>query len=204
MIYDYIKGNYGNGDPIFINDLPCNSRNYLRQELKKLVDSGKLKREFRGVYYLPYITILGTEGGISTLKYVEKKYKESKGNIFGYTTGLELVNHFGFTTQNSAFYMVCSNKATTKQRIEVFQGMRIRIYKPKALITNENVYALEFLDLLSLLDTFCEIKGKDLVFKIKQYIKFRNLDLALVKQYLPLFSDRVYKYLYIGNVNLDA
>ncbi len=204
MIYDYLLKNYGEGDPIFIDDLPCNSRNYLRQDIKKLIDSGKLNRVYNGVYYLPYKTILGTEGKMSTLKYIEKKYLQADGIVSGYITGLQLVNEYGFSTQNSAFYEVCSNKATTKQRTQTINGMRIRIYKPRAVITNENVYALQFLDLLSLLDTFCEIKGEDLVFHIHQYIEWKKLDLSLVKQYLPLFPDRVYKYLYIGNVNLDA
>ncbi len=203
MIYDYLVKNFGRGEPIFIDELPCKSRNYLRQELKKLVDAGKLNRVFRGVYYLPYINIFGGAGIMYFDQFVKKKYLKRDGQIFGHITGLQLVNRYGFTTQNSAFYEVCSNKATTKQRLEVVEGMRILISKPKAVITNENVYALRFLDLLSLLDTFGDIKGKDLIFHIHQYIEWYKLDLSLVKKYLPLFPDKVYKYLYLGKVDLD-
>ncbi|MBQ9364892.1 MAG: hypothetical protein IJT82_03860 [Schwartzia sp.] len=204
MIYNYIKENYGKGDPIFFNDLPCTSKGYLRHEIKKLVDEGKIKRVYNGVYYLPYTTILGTEGGMSILKYVDKKYKKSKGIIFGYTTGLQLVNRAGFTSQNSAFIEVCSNKATSRQRINVVDGIRIIIYKPKTEITNDNVSTLQFLDLLSLLDKFCEIEGIELKERIKRFILLNNVNLSLLKNYLSLFPEKIYKYLYLGDVKFDG
>lgn len=49
-------------EPIFLSELPGDSRDYVRQEMKKLVDDGKLERLFNGVYYLSYTTILGTKG----------------------------------------------------------------------------------------------------------------------------------------------
>ena len=44
MVYDYIIENYKNGEPIFLTELPGDSKDYLRQEMKKLVDEGKLER----------------------------------------------------------------------------------------------------------------------------------------------------------------
>ena len=65
MVIDYIVENYTDGEPIFIDELPGNSKDYIRQEMKKLVDEGRLERLYNGVYYLPYVTILGTKGRIS-------------------------------------------------------------------------------------------------------------------------------------------
>ena len=62
MLYDYILKNYEKDEPIFLSELPGDSRDYVRQEMKKLVDDGKLERLFNGVYYLSYTTILGTKG----------------------------------------------------------------------------------------------------------------------------------------------
>ncbi|MBP5640539.1 MAG: hypothetical protein J6X55_13725, partial [Victivallales bacterium] len=62
MVIDYIIDNFTDGEPIFLDELPGNSKDYLRQEMKKLVDAGKLERLYNGVYYLPYMTILGTKG----------------------------------------------------------------------------------------------------------------------------------------------
>lgn len=87
MLYDYLLENYEEGEPIFLSELPGNSRDYVRQEMKKLVDEGKLERLYNGVYYLSYTTILGTKGKISVDKYVDKKYLNNKSN--GYITGLQ-------------------------------------------------------------------------------------------------------------------
>ena len=84
--------------------------------MKALCDKGKLKRFCNGVYYLPYMTVLGTEGKMSLDKYIEKRYLRNKNKEEGYITGLGLANKYGFTTQNPSIYEVCSNNATTKQR----------------------------------------------------------------------------------------
>ena len=72
MILDYIEKSYDNGEPIFLDKLPCTSKEALRQEMKDLKDAGKLIRLYNGVYYKPYKTILGTEGKMSINKYIEK------------------------------------------------------------------------------------------------------------------------------------
>ena len=149
MIYDYIIENYDKDEPIFLSELPGNSKDYLRQEMKQLVDDGKIERLYNGVYFLAYTTILGTKGKVSIDKFIEKKYTQSKGETTGYITGIQLANMYGFTTQNPACIEVCSNEATTKQRKIDVDGRKIIVYKPLAEITKENKSALQFLDLMS-------------------------------------------------------
>ena len=38
MLYDYIIANYDKDEPIFLSELPGNSKDYVRQEMKQLVD----------------------------------------------------------------------------------------------------------------------------------------------------------------------
>ena len=116
MLCEYILDNYKNGEPIFVSKFPGNSLNYIRQEMKKLVDEGKIERLYNGVYYLPYQTILGTKGRPSTKEYVDKKFLNTNGKVTGYITGLQLANLYGFTSQNPSCLEICSNSATTKQR----------------------------------------------------------------------------------------
>ena len=101
MLYDYILQNYEKGEPIFLTELPGDSRDYIRQEMKKLTDMGKLERLFNGVYFLPYTTILGTKGKMSVEKYVDKKYIYANGGVSGYVTGIKLANEYGFTDKLS-------------------------------------------------------------------------------------------------------
>ena len=200
MVYDYILQNFKNGEPIFFSELPRKSDDYLRQEVKKLVDQGKLERLNNGVYYLPYVTILGTKGRVSIDCYIEKKYLGTKEKVFGYVTGLSLVSRYGFTTQNPSCYEVCSNEATTKQRKQLVDGNTVIVYKPLAEITEKNKFALQFLDLMSTIDKYSEISGEERKKKVQKYIDTVKLDFQTVKEYLPLYPDRVYRNLYEGGV----
>ncbi len=200
MVYDYIIENFKNGEPIFLSELPGESKDYLRQEMKKLVDEGKLERLYNGVYYLSYITILGTKGKISIDKYIEKKYLETDGKTSGYITGLQMANKYGFTTQNPACYEVCSNEASTKQRKQEIDGNTIVVYKPVADINEENKTALQFLDLMSVIDKYSEISGAELVNKLKKYVETVGIDFSIVKKYLPLYPDRVYRNINEGGL----
>jgi len=200
LVYDYIIENFKNGEPIFLSELPGESKDYLRQEMKKLVDEGKLERLYNGVYYLSYVTILGTKGKISVDKYIEKKYLETDGKASGYITGLQMANKYGFTTQNPACYEVCSNEASTKQRKQEIDGNTIVVYKPVADINEENKAALQFLDLMLVIDKYSEISGAELVNKLKKYVETVGIDFSIVKKYLPLYPDRVYRNIYEGGL----
>ena len=200
MIYDYILENYKTGDPIFLDELPANSKDYLRQEMKKLVDEGKLERLYNGVYYRSYVTILGTKGKISVDKFIEKKYLSSKGRVSGYITGLQLANKYGFTTQNAAVIEVCSNDATTKQRKIDIDGNKVVIYKPVAEIDETNKAALQFLDLMTFIDKYSEISGEEYRKKLLKFVKSINLDFDQVKKYISYYPDKVYKNIYNGGL----
>lgn len=198
MLYDYLLENYEEGEPIFLSELPGNSRDYVRQEMKKLVDEGKLERLYNGVYYLSYTTILGTKGKISVDKYVDKKYLNNKSN--GYITGLQLANLYGFTTQNPSCIEVCSNEATTKQRKLSIDGRDLIVYKPVTKINDENASTLQFLDLMTTIDKYSEVTGDEFKNKLNNYVEKEKIDFSLVKKYLALFPDRAYRNIYQGGL----
>ena len=196
MIYNYIIENYEKGEPIFLSELPGSSKDYLRQEMKQLCDSGRLERLYNGVYYLSYLTILGTKGKVLMDRYIEKRYL----NAGGYVTKLQLANKYGFTTQNPSCYEICSNEATTKQRKQIIDGNTIIVYKPITNITEKNKSALQFLDLMSVIDKYSEVTGAELILKLKKYIESVKVDFSVVKEYLPLYPDRVYRNIYEGGL----
>ena len=177
MLYDYILENYEKDEPIFLEELPGRSKDSIRQEMKHLTDEGKLERLYNGVYYISYVSILGTKGKVSIEKYVDKKFLNVKGLVSGYLTGLHLANIYGFTTQNSACLEVCSNEATTKQRKINIDGRIIIIYKPLVVITEE------------------EYKEK-----LKRFVKAMKVDFSVVKQYISVFPDCVYRNIYQGGL----
>lgn len=200
MLYEYILDNYQKDEPIFLNELPGKSKESIRQEMKKLTDEGKIERLYNGVYYLSYKTILGTKGKMSFDKFIDKKYLNSNGNVSGFITGIQLANLYGFTTQNPSCYEVCSNEATTKQRKLDIDGRQVVVYKPVVNITKENIGSLQFLDLMSTIDKYCEINEEEFTRKLQYFIQEIKVDFELVKQYISLYPDRVFRNIYQGGL----
>lgn len=200
MLYDYIMTNYKKGEPIFLSELPGRSMESIRQEMKKLTDEGKIERLYNGVYYFSYVTILGTKGKISVDNFIQKRYLQMGEDTIGYITGIQLANLYGFTTQNPSCYEVCSNEASTKQRKINIDGRNIIVYKPVVEVSNENKGALQFLDLMSTIDKYSEITGDELITKFRDFIDVVNVDFTLVKEYISLFPDKVYRNIYQGGL----
>jgi predicted transcriptional regulator of viral defense system len=200
MLYDYIVNNYEKDEPIFLSELPGNSKDYIRQEMKQLADEGKIERLYNGVYFLAYTTILGTKGKVSVEKYVKKKFLFFNGEVSGYITGIQLANLYGFTTQNPSCIEVCTNEATTKQRKMDIDGRTLVIYKPMTKITEENCIALQFLDFMTSIDKYSDLTGDDLRKKLTEFVSALEVDFGKVKQYISLFPDRVYRNIYQGGL----
>lgn len=196
MIYEYIMNNFKKGEPIFLNEIPGSSKEVVRQEMKRLTDEKKLERLYNGVYYIPYKTILGTEGKVSIDQFIEKKYL----SVGGYLTGLSLVNKYGFTSQNPSVYEICSNEASTKQRKLDIDGNNLIIYKPLSIITKDNIRELEFLSLMSIIDKYSELSGLEYRNKLREYVNKVGINFIIVKEYISLFPAIVYKNIYEGGL----
>lgn len=188
---------YENGEPIFMSEIPCKSRNYLRQEFKRLTDDGILVREQNGVYYKSYKTMFGVDGKMSISKYINKVYLDFDS---GFLTGLNLANKFGFTTQNPYTTEITSNNSTTKQRKINISGYRLIVYKPVVKITNENKSALQFLDLMVNIDKYSELKGIEYKEKLKKFVEVTKVNFEYVKKYISLYPMCVYKNIYEGGL----
>ncbi len=200
MIYNYIVKKFKKGEPFFLSELPAKSKSYLKLEMKRLVDKGLVSRYLKGVYYLPYKTILGTEGKVSFNDYIKKKYFFDGNKPIGYLTGVALANMYGFTTQVSAVYSIVSNAATTKERKLNIKDRRVIIYKPYVEITNENVNELEFLELMRVLYKYAEINEKEIKKELNKYIQEKNIDFNKVKKLISYYPSIVYKNLYRSGI----
>ena len=196
MIYDYLIKTFNKGEPFFLSEIPTKSKAYLKLEMKRLVDKGLVSRYLKGVYYLPYKTILGTDGKVSFNDYIKKKYFFNGDIAIGYLTGVALANMYGFTTQVSAVYSIVSNVATTKERKINIKDRRVIIYKPYVKITNENVNELEFLEMMRIIDIYAEDKTDEIKKEINKYIENKKIDFNKVKKYINYFPNIVYKNIY--------
>lgn len=51
-----------------------------------------------------------------------------------------------------------------------------------------------------MIDKYSEISGAELVNKLKKYVETVGIDFSIVKKYLPLYPDRVYRNIYEGGL----
>ena len=200
MLLDYINNNFQNGEPILLEELEYKNKDALRQEMKRLTDMGFLARASNGVYYKTYKTIFNTNGKMSIDKYIDKKYLKKASIKCGYITGLSLANKYGFTTQIPAQIEITSNNATTKQRKLEVDGNVLIVYSPVVEITEENISALQFLDLMQNIDKYSELNSDELKDKLKEYVKQTNVNFNIVKDIIEFYPDRIYKNIYNGGL----
>lgn len=202
MLLDYLKMNFKNGEPIFLNEIPYTNKNALRQAMKRLVDKGEIKREISGVYYVPYKMVFGLEGGIGPESIITKKFIKEGDDIKGYFTGYKLASNAGLTMQYPFTLEICSNEATTLQRNLVIDGRKVIIYKPKTKITKDNVNELQFLDLIYLFDKYYDPEVLSMDYIINRFIKNHNVDLEKVKDLAKFYPAKIYKCLYEKGIKL--
>lgn len=198
MLYEYIKKIYGLNEPIFVSDLAdCGmTMARIRNEVKKLVDDGKLRRFDTGIYYLPKKTIFNTYAAPSREIVIKKKYIQDKDENFGYLSGVGLANQLGLTTQVPAVYEIVSNKATKDYREVIIGNAKVILRKPRIVVTEENYKVLQFLDLIKDIDLIAELTGVALKEKLLDFMTKAKITFEMVKQYIKYFPDKIFKNLY--------
>lgn len=196
-LYEYLLDNYKENEPIFLADLQVDgmTRTNVRQQIKKLTDTGKVKRFDNGIYFLPKKTIFKSGSQLAPEKVLECKYLRDKDERCGYVSGLMFFNQMGLTTQVPMMYEVVSNKATNDYRETSLAKSRVIVRKPKVPVTEKNYKALQFLDMLKDVDVYSEVTGKPLQDRLYRYMDDANLSISEMEPYFAYYPDKLYKNL---------
>lgn len=196
-LYEYLLDNYKENEPIFLADLQVDgmTRTNVRQQIKKLTDTGKVKRFDNGIYFLPKKTIFKSGSQLAPEKVLECKYLRDKDERCGYVSGLMFFNQMGLTTQVPMMYEVVSNKATNDYRETSLAKSRVIVRKPKVPVTEKNYKALQFLDMLKDVDVYSELTGKPLQDRLYRYMDDANLSISEIEPYFAYYPDKLYKNL---------
>ena len=193
-LYEYLLDNYKENEPIFLADLQVDgmTRTNVRQQIKKLTDTGKVKRFDNGIYFLPKKTIFKSGSQLAPEKVLECKYLRDKDERCGYVSGLMFFNQMGLTTQVPMMYEVVSNKATNDYRETSLAKSRVIVRKPKVPVTEKNYKALQFLDMLKDVDVYSEVTGKPLQDRLYRYMDDANLSISEMEPYFAYYPDKLY------------
>ena len=196
-LYEYLLDNYKENEPIFLADLQVDgmTRTNVRQQIKKLTDTGKVKRFDNGIYFLPKKTIFKSGSQLAPEKVLECKYLRDKDERCGYVSGLMFFNQMGLTTQVPMMYEVVSNKATNDYRETSLAKSRVIVRKPKVPVTEKNYKGLQFLDMLKDVDVYSELTGKPLQDRLYRYMDDANLSISEMEPYFAYYPDKLYKNL---------
>ena len=197
MLLEFLKSKIGPGKPIFTEDAePLGlSAGNLRQQFKKLVDSGELFRYEPGVYFLP-----GTNHEyypISSNMVAEYKYITNGDEIYGYYSGYTFANQLGLCLQVPYKEEIVTNNTTAIAREVKVGNIPYYIRRAKIAITKENRNVLQLLDLLKDVEEYtdycCEEEAPDI---IRRHILRNKILRADVDKYIENFPLKTYKYIY--------
>ncbi len=196
-LYEYLLDNYKENEPIFLANLQIEgmTRTNVRQQIKKLADTGKVKRFDNGIYFLPKRTIFKSGSQLAPEKVLECKYLRDKDKRCGYVSGLMFFNQMGLTTQVPMMYEVVSNKATNEYRETSLAKSRVIVRKPKVPVTEKNYKTLQFLDMMKDVDIYSEVTGKALQDRLCRYMHDANLSIPEMEPYFAYYPDKLYKNL---------
>ena len=129
--------------PLFIEDFVNGEVNYnsVKTLLSRYVKAGDLKRYAQGIYYVPKKTILG-ESTLSFESVFERKYIADNEKIFGYYSGMSLMNLVGLSSQVPNIpEITTNNEATRKRKVKI--GKRSLIVRKSSIeINSDNVLYL--------------------------------------------------------------
>ena len=197
MLYGYLIENFKPYEPIFTADIDIDMvGNTLRPKLKELCDSGKLCRYEAGVYYLPGKMKLKGLTPISASAVARSRYVNRRGKVRGYYSGYTFANQIGLSLQVPYVQEIVTNEASAKVREIDIKGQKFIIRKPKAEVTEENVYTLQFLDFLSDIDKYLDGSSENILDKLEKLIKDEKITKELIDTYISLYPMKVYKNLY--------
>ena len=197
MLYGYLIENFKPYEPIFTADIDIDMvGNSLRPKLKELCDSGKLCRYEAGVYYLPGKMKLKGLTPISASAVARSRYVNRRGKVRGYYSGYTFANQIGLSLQVPYVQEIVTNEASAKVREIDIKGQKFIIRKPKAEVTEENVYTLQFLDFLSDIDKYLDGSSESILDKLEKLIKDEKITKELIDTYISLYPTKVYKNLY--------
>ena len=197
MLLEFLKSKFGPGKPIFTEDAePLGlSAGNLRQQFKKLVDSGEHFRYEPGVYFLPDTN--HEYYPISSNMVAEYKYITNGDEIYGYYSGYTFANQLGLCLQVPYKEEIVTNNTTAIAREVKVGNIPYYIRRAKIAITKENRNVLQLLDLLKDVEEYtdycCEEEAPDI---IRRHILRNKILRADVDKYIENFPLKTYKYIY--------
>lgn len=197
MLYEFIKDNYTEGEPIFITDIELQgmSEVNLRQQFKVLTDSGRLMRYAQGIYYMQHDTILKGAATLSADTVAYYRYICRNNQVDGYYSGYTFANQLGLSMQVPVTTEIVSNNIAAKKRDIVIGNRTFIVRHSHIKVTNENNKVLQFLDLLKNLKQYAD-DNESVAERLVKHIRDCNITRADIDKYIFDYPDVTFRNFY--------
>ena len=189
-----LKTQYGENTPIFFEDIANVCSGYTRGRVYQLIDaamnSGLLAKAGYDCYYVPTTTPFG-KSLLNPRKIIEKKYISNNGKVYGFYTGISLLNSFGITTQMPNVIEVFTNNEATKSRRVTINNQPIIVKRARTTINSANYKEMMLLELFNLADaSSIDVQATQ---KIVDYMKKNNISIQGIMKYAEFVPARAIK-----------
>ena len=118
-------------------------------------------------------------------KIVEKRFLSDGNEVYGYITGISLLNQTGISTQVPNLIELVTNKESTRVRDIRIGKQIIRARRSRTTITKENAAALQFLDLMNSITPSAMSETER--FMLSKYVKDSGVKKETISQYTRFF-----------------
>ena len=189
-----LKTQYGENTPIFFEDIANVCSGYTRGRVYQLIDaamnSGLLAKAGYDCYYVPTTTPFG-KSLLNPRKIIEKKYISNNGKVYGFYSGISLLNGFGITTQMPNVIEVFTNNEATKSRRVTINNQTIIVKRARTTINSANYKEMMLLELFNLADArSIDVQATK---KIVDYMKKNNISIQSIMKYAKFVPARAIK-----------
>lgn len=154
-----LRSEIGVGKPILTSEILrlCEgmARSSVFEKIGGCLRSGDLARFDRGVYYVPEPSVVpGLGMPLNPESVLRKKYIGDGADVYGFRSGLSLLNDRGVSSQVPATLEITTNKSPRRvYRVKPFGGYRaVLLRRPRVPVRAGNVAELEALDALGAVD----------------------------------------------------
>lgn len=180
--------------PLFIEDFVNEDTNYdtAKTLLSNYVKTGDIKRYSQGIYYIPKKTVLGYSS-ISFESIIERKYISDNNKVFGYYSGMSLLNTIGLSSQvPNVPEITTNNEATRKRKVKI--GKRSVIVRRSAIeINNDNYLYLQFFDIFRYADPNVIEENKNNIINFFDNNKLDYNNLIEIEKLLPMKIRKIFR-----------
>ena len=202
-LYENLVQRFGYDVPILTTEINYKSysRPWIYKEMNRLCESGSVVHYDKGVYYIPTQTSLG-QSLLNPLKVIEKKYLADNGEVFGYFSGISLLNRMGISTQVPSVLEIYTNKETSQVREVKVGRQKVVLRKARTKITSDNVMILSFLEMMNAVTPSYFNEERKRV--VRDYIKQNRINGKDITKYAPYFPDKVMRNLIESEIIYDV